>query len=119
MGKKLKKEKKVEDKTDKQTDNSSRPWLWKKGQSGNLKGRPPGKSLKEYTREMLSKMTDKERDEWLEGLNKIDVWKMTEGLPSQHTDITSGGKPLYIPAELIGKNDLDDKSSQSTEPNSK
>ena len=47
--------------TDNQTNN--RPWLFKKGQSGNPAGRPPGKSLKEYARAMLAAMTDEEREE--------------------------------------------------------
>ena len=72
--------------TDNQSANS-KPWLWKKGQSGNLKGRPPGKTMKEYAREYLSKMNDEERDEWLDGLNKDIVWRMAEGQPKQDTNI--------------------------------
>lgn len=66
--------------SDKQTNNN-RPWLWKKGQSGNLKGRPKGKTMKEYAKEYLSRMTDDERDEWLDGLEKNEVWRMAEGNP--------------------------------------
>lgn len=97
---------------------NDKPWLFKKGNPGGP-GRPKGsgKSLKEYSREFLSKMTDEERMEFLEGLPKVDIWKMAEGLPSQHTDVTSGGKPLYLPPELLKKNELDDSSS-SPEHNS-
>jgi len=81
--------------TDKQIQNS-KPWLWKKGQSGNLKGRPKGVTMKEYVRDYLSKMTDEERDEWLEGIPKIDLFKMAEGNPETKSDITSDGKALTI-----------------------
>ena len=56
-----------------------RPYMWKKGQSGNIMGRPKGKTMKEYAKEYLARMTDEERDEWLEGINKDTVWEMAEG----------------------------------------
>ena len=69
------------DETDKQLNNKSvdKPWLWKKGQSGNLKGRPKGTTMKEYAREYLAGMTDDERQEFMAGQNKADIWKMAEG----------------------------------------
>jgi hypothetical protein len=73
--------------SDKQTDNSLKPWLWKKGQSGNIMGRPKGKTMKEYAREYLERMTDEERDEWLEGIPKEKVWEMSEGKPKQDVDV--------------------------------
>lgn len=94
--------------TDKQTENTLKPWLWKKGQSGNIMGRPKGKTMKEYAKEYLERMTDEERDEWLEGLGKDIIWKMAEGNPKQDTDITSAGKPIIqIAQEIAQKNDLD------------
>ena len=95
---------------------NDKPWLFTKDKHPISPGRPKGsgKSLKEYAREMLANMTEEERLEYLEGLDKTDIWKMSEGLPSQHTDITSGGKPLYIPAELLKKNELDDNTPSST-----
>lgn len=80
--------------TDNQIENSSKPWLWKKGQSGNIMGRPKGKTMKEYARQYLERMTDEERDEWLEGLPKEIIWKMSEGNPKQDADITSNGKEI-------------------------
>ena len=63
--------------TDKTND---KPWLFKKGNSGGP-GRPKGKSLKEYSREMLAGMTEEERLEFMEGLPKETIWKMAEGNP--------------------------------------
>lgn len=81
--------------TDNQNEN--KPWLWKKGQSGNLKGRPKGKTMKEWAKEYLMRMTDEERDEWLEGINKDIIWKMAEGNAHNTEDITSGGEKLPTP----------------------
>ena len=76
--------------SDNQTENSLggdklnlKPWLWKKGQSGNIMGRPKGKTMKEYARQYLERMTDEERDEWLDGINKDSIWEMSEGKPNQ------------------------------------
>lgn len=85
--------------------NSSKPWLWKKGQSGNPKGRPKGKTMKEWAKEYIERMTDEERDEWLEGIPKEIIWKMAEGNPKQDTDVTSAGKPIImISPEVAAKN---------------
>jgi hypothetical protein len=90
--------------SDNQTQNS-KPWLWKKGQSGNYAGRPKGKTLKEYAREYLACLTDEERDAFMDGLDKEIIWKMAEGNPANATDLTSKGEKIIImPAELINKN---------------
>lgn len=74
--------------TDNQTNNTLKPWLWKKGQSGNIMGRPKGKTMKEYARQYLERMTDEERDEWLEGLDKRIVWEMSEGKAKQDLELS-------------------------------
>ncbi len=82
-----------------ETDNhkeNSKPWLWKKGQSGNLAGRPKGKTMKEWAKDYLSRMTDEERDEFMHGIPKDIIWKMCEGNPDTKTDVTSAGKPIPI-----------------------
>lgn len=90
--------------SDKQIENTvEKPWLWKKGQSGNLKGRPIGKTMKEYAKEYLSKLTDEERDEWLEGLDKEIVWKMSEGNPKQDTEVKGHVTISQLLDELDGQ----------------
>ncbi len=63
-----------------------RPYMWKKGQSGNVLGRPKGKTMKEWAREYLERMNDEERDEFMEGIPKEVIWKMSEGNPKQEVD---------------------------------
>lgn len=103
----------------KETENSKesdKPWLFKKGQSGNPGGRPKGKSLKDYTREMLASMTDDERQEYLKGIPKEIIWKMAEGNPRQDTDITTAGRPIVLLAnEILEKNGITPSSESDSE----
>ena len=71
---------------------NDKPWLFKKGNPGGP-GRPVGKSLKEYSREYLASLTDEERQEFLEGIPKAEIWKMAEGNPHQSTDTKVELKP--------------------------
>lgn len=68
---------------------NSRPWLYKKGQSGNPAGRPPGLfSMKEYVKKKLNSMTDEEREEFLEGVDKKLIWEMAEGKAKQDVELS-------------------------------
>lgn len=52
----------------------------------NPKGRPQGKTLKEFAREYLLNLPDDEKKAYLAELPKEIVWKMAEGNPHQSTD---------------------------------
>jgi phosphoglycolate phosphatase-like HAD superfamily hydrolase len=60
--------------------------LFVKGKVGGP-GRTPGKTMKEYVKEYLAAMTEEQKIEWLQGLSKEVIWKMAEGLPTQHNQV--------------------------------
>lgn len=107
----------MEEETEKQKDN--RPWLFKKGQSGNPAGRPKTKTLKEYARDMLASMTEEQRQEFFHGIPKKDLWEMAEGKAPQSIDHTTLGKELPQPILKLNvlPNDSDKQNSGDDEAN--
>lgn len=76
------------------------PYMWKKGQSGNPAGRPKGKTMKEYARDLLAYQSEEERQDFLHGLPKEIIWKMAEGAPETKTDITTKGEQIKPDVDL-------------------
>ena len=72
-------------------------------------GRPHGVTLKEHQAERFRDMTPEQKDAYLKDVPKGEKWRMSEGNPSNNTDITSGGdKITFIPSELAEKYNLKD-----------
>ena len=82
----------MEENSSEQLNNSKVPpqlqaFAYKKGQSGNPGGRPKN-TLKEYTKHKLANMTEDEREEFLNGLDKRIIWEMAEGKAKADIGIT-------------------------------
>lgn len=81
------------------------PHVFKKGQSGNPLGRPPGRSLKDRAKAYLAGLTDEEAVEFFEGIDKIKVWEMAEGKPDTKTEIDAKVEVMPITGMKIVKDD--------------
>ena len=94
-----------------QPENSAdrlKPYQFKKGQSGNPLGRPPGRSLKDRAKAYLAGLTDEEAVDFFEGMNKKDVWEMAEGKAQQ--DVNANVKAtlnITVPPQIAQAFNID------------
>lgn len=112
------------------------PQWFKPGQSGNPNGRPPmtdqQRAIKKATKEFIAEYKEG-LGEALPLISPVLIAKALEGdIPAikeihdrvmgkseAKTDITSGGeKIMFLPAELINKNNISNDSNTSTIENS-
>jgi len=91
----------MENESDNHAPKQIKPYLWKKGQSGNPLGRPKGKSLKEYAREYFNTLPDNEKLEYLESLPTDIVWRMAEGNPETKSEVKQETTVLPILVKFI------------------
>jgi hypothetical protein len=77
------------------------------GQTGNPGGRPK-KPMKEFSMQLFKSMTQEEKLAFLEKINPVDRWKMTEGNPANETDITTDGESInpLTPEQIAKLNEL-------------
>ena len=91
----------MEDKSELQSN--SRPWLYKKGQSGNPGGKKKGTlSMKTYIKNKLASMTPAQRETFLDGIDKKVLWEMAEGKPETKLDVPPGADVQLVLVRFIG-----------------
>lgn len=108
----------MDEDSEKQVENRHQhlaPWQYKKGQSGNVGGRPKGAvSMKTYIKNKLACMTPEEREEFLEGIDKKVLWEMAEGKAESRTEVT-GKDGGAIEHKIVGMTILNDSGVQDKE----
>lgn len=104
-------EKKLIEKTENADTKQTRPWLYKKGQSGNPAGKPKGTvSITTAIKRELEKISPEQKKTWLQltvkrildkAVSEGDVqmiktlWNYVDGMPKQDIDVTGGLNILF------------------------
>lgn len=102
----------MEESIDNQPPKQLKPYLWKKGQSGNPNGRPKGKTLKEFARQYLESLPEDQKVDYLASLPTDIVWKMAEGMPQSNSDVKIEGS---LNINIINYEDNNDPPPVQTE----
>ena len=78
--------------SEKQYKKQDYDWLkqyqWQKGQSGNPGGSKKGKRLKTFAMELLEKMSEEDKAEFLKTMDSKTIWEMAEGKAKQDVELS-------------------------------
>jgi len=80
-----------------------------------LKGRPKGKTLKEFAREYLESLPDDEKIDYLASIDPRIVWEMAEGKAKQDVEAKiEGNFTIEISKEIAEKNGITPSSKTNS-----